>query len=651
MTTDTSKSSSAHSFVAGSNPWLQRRVLGKEIESQAQKLSWTNQQIMSLKMMKSKQELENCKLEDELRLVSIELDVYMEQLEELQKHRDESLKALESSYELREKEKRIEYDEKLAKLKEQHGELIDKAISDAKESLRKDRDALKAEVKALSPQIQAHTTEMNRNLIKLKEDHHKKILQLHSTMDEIRAEVKRKAVEIERELIQKQKDVALLKSSLSGPMNEVNAELHGRLAQLKEQLGDKENSIHSLEAKVTSTEDKIQSIKASFSSKIEEIEYYQVTSKDLRREFPLLEQQRRKLHNRLQELKGNIRVFCRIRPVSSSEPIAAIESSEGEEFNQNCKQDLAISKDDSGAQSSYNLGGSSKPSIQNFQFDKIFNQKSTNQHIFTELSQLIQSSLDGYNVCVFAYGQTGSGKTWTMSHEEDGMIPLSINKIFADISDLEKEGWQYQVVGQFVEIYNENILDLLSTTSTSAKHEIKHDDSKKLTTVTNVTTVSMKSREDALQVLKRATKKRSTASTVANERSSRSHSVFVLRIAGENQKLGKKSTGTLNLIDLAGSERLSSSQAKGDRLKETQAINKSLSCLGDVIHSLAQQQSTGQATHIPYRNSKLTYLLKHSLGGDSKTLMFVNILPLAKNFGETINSLRFATKVNNTKLN
>lgn len=124
-----------------------------------------------------------------------------------------------------------------------------------------------------------------------------------------------------------------------------------------------------------------------------------------------------------------------------------------------------------------------------------------------------------------------------------------------------------------------------------------------------------------------------------------------MKLLGKNIETGETSEGTLNLIDLAGSERLNSSQAKGERLKETQAINKSLSCLGDVIYSLGQQQQSGQSQqHIPYRNSKLTYLLKHSLGGNSKTLMFVNISPLSKNFNETVNSLRFATKVNCTKI-
>lgn len=161
-------------------------------------------------------------------------------------------------------------------------------------------------------------------------------------------------------------------------------------------------------------------------------------------------------------------------------------------------------------------------------------------------------------------------------------------------------------------------------------------------------------------MLKKASQNRATGATNLNERSSRSHSVFTLRLTGENPSTGERTVGILNLIDLAGSERLSMSGSVGDRLRETQAINKSLSCLGDVIHALVNNKEGG---HIPYRNSKLTYLLRNSLGdlrnligvftlsnlliigGNCKTLMFVNVSPLAEHFGESLCSLRFATKV------
>jgi len=274
----------------------------------------------------------------------------------------------------------------------------------------------------------------------------------------------------------------------------------------------------------------------------------------------------------------------------------------------------------------------------------VFTPKSANDEIFEEISQLVQSALDGYNVCIFAYGQTGSGKTYTMSSPQDGMIPQAVHQIYTVAESLKEKGWTYTMEGSFLEIYNENINDLLGKAEEmdKKKHEIKHDTQKGKTTVTDLTSVKLDSSDRVSQLLERASGNRSVAATKANERSSRSHSVFILKLSGTNSITGENSEGVLNLIDLAGSERLVHSQSTGERLKETQAINKSLSCLGDVIYALGNAKDGG---HVPYRNSKLTYLLQYSLGGNSKTLMFVNVSPLKQHLSETLCSLRFATKV------
>ena len=243
-----------------------------------------------------------------------------------------------------------------------------------------------------------------------------------------------------------------------------------------------------------------------------------------------------------------------------------------------------------------------------FSFDRVFTPKSQNEDVFGEISQLIQSALDGYNVCIFCYGQTGAGKTYTMS-SDDGMIPRAVRQIYDTAQSLEEKGWKYTMEGSFVEVYNENLNDLLGKPDDfdRKKHEIRHDMQKCKTAITDITVVSLDSATKVESILHRATANRSVAATQANERSSRSHSVFILKLNGYNSVSGEKSEGTLNLVDLAGSERLSHSGSTGERLKETQNINKSLSCLGDVIGALGQGKKDG---HVPYRNSKAS--LKYS---------------------------------------
>lgn len=289
-----------------------------------------------------------------------------------------------------------------------------------------------------------------------------------------------------------------------------------------------------------------------------------------------------------------------------------------------------------------------------FAFDRVFGPHSTQSDVFEEISQLVQSALDGYRVCIFAYGQTGSGKTHTMEGSQAdeqllGMIPRAVLQIFSTAESLKRDKrWEFNFEASYLEIYNETIRDLLTSTasgSDDAKLEIRHLPNSTKTIVTDLTVVPVESPESVLTLLKRAGHNRAVAETLCNDRSSRSHSVFMLKISGTNAATGESIEGLLNLIDLAGSERLSQSGSTGDRLKETQAINKSLSSLGDVISALANKDS-----HVPYRNSKLTYLLQHSLGGNSKTLMFVNVSPALSNFNETLCSLRFATKVNSCQI-
>lgn len=370
---------------------------------------------------------------------------------------------------------------------------------------------------------------------------------------------------------------------------------------------------------------------------------------------------RRRLHNQVQELKGNIRVYCRMRPLLG-------------DAERRAAPVMAPRKASGGGEGGDSLEVAGPKGPVTFSFDKVFGAESSQSDVFDEIKALVQSSVDGYRVCIFAYGQTGSGKTYTMSgrggaqhsaaqhseapHSEVGMISRAVDMIFQEVAALELKGWRYVVSVSLLEIYNENLRDLLAPPHTEArKLEIKHVDNGRMTAVTNVRVVDVCTAGEVEELLVQASEARATAATHHNEHSSRSHSVFCMHIRAVNTATNEEVTGALNLIDLAGSERLlkgdaqwrnsaaSTAAEESERLKETQSINKSLSSLCDVISALAAKEK-----HIPYRNSKLTYLLQPYLGGDSKCLMFVNVSPAKPHLQESINSLRFASKVSSVEL-
>jgi len=356
------------------------------------------------------------------------------------------------------------------------------------------------------------------------------------------------------------------------------------------------------------------------------------------------ERVRKYLHNKIQTLKGNIRVFCRVRPILKTDGSAITCFTYPQSYDD--KECITLL----GHTSATSLNGSVEKKWE-YHFDKVFTPLHNQEFIFEEISQLVQSALDGYKVCIFAYGQTGSGKTYTMEgpgktfnglHESAGMIPRSVAKIFAHALKLKAFHWRFKFSATYLEIYNETIRDLLSKKQ-GTKFEIVQRNKKKkhLFEVPGLKIVEVKTATDVFPLLHQAQKNRSTASTDCNDVSSRSHSLFQLYLTGFNAESKQTVHGVLNLIDLAGSERLKSSNSKGQRLLETKAINKSLSNLGDVIVALASKQ-----THVPYRNSVLTKLLMNYLGGDSKTLMFVNLCPDSARWEESLCSLRFAAKVN-----
>lgn len=425
-----------------------------------------------------------------------------------------------------------------------------------------------------------------------------------------------------------------------------NDNLRSEIERQKGLNGSLESNISELSAANTTLEAKLNSVRSqveflesdskaqsdSFANMEARLQEALRIAEEAKQKLIKEETERRVLFNKYQELKGNIRVMCRVRP-----PLDAAENDRaGMSFpDEKTSAEIVLA----GPEERSSLGVVSRKNYP-FEFDRVFMPASQNNEIFDEISQLVQSALDGYNVCIFCYGQTGSGKTHTMS-SEDGMIPRATHMIYDTITNLKEKSWEYTMEGCFVEVYNEELNDLLVPNERNSKKlEIRHDEARKQTTIINCKTVELTSPDAVETILSEAQKNRSVAATKANERSSRSHSIFILKLVGENLATGERCEGTLNLVDLAGSERLKHSQAEGDRMKETQNINKSLSCLGDVIEALGRGSG-----HIPYRNSKLTHLLQYSLGGNSKTLMFVMVSPLEVHLKETLTSLRFATKV------
>ncbi|KAK6626563.1 hypothetical protein RUM44_009037 [Polyplax serrata] len=423
------------------------------------------------------------------------------------------------------------------------------------------------------------------------------------------------------------------------------SDLTDDLAKAREKIYKLEKDVAATKLENSTLEEKLQRTTNALKEKTENGESLAITCDELKKKLCENEKLRRKLHNNVQDLKGNIRVFCRVRPPIQSEkenatPLCTISFPD--------EGSLEIAKSDPFDKMSN--GAVSRPKFvkHEFSFDRVFNPGATQEHIFDELSQLVQSALDGYNVCVFAYGQTGSGKTYTMEggHEKQnrGMIPRTVDHIFKSLEELELIGWKYTVEVSFLEIYNENIRDLLQNDKEGSSLKIMQVDGKTNdVTIPGLTIMKVDSYEDLDRLYLLAHQNRAVAYTSCNERSSRSHSVTRIKVTGVHQGRGEKCYGSLYLVDLAGSERLNEPMSD-PRFREMKNINKSLSELGNVILGLLQKQE-----HIPYRNSKLTHLLQPALGGSSKTLMLVNISPIENCLQETLCSLRFAEKVNRVK--
>ncbi|KAK6836146.1 P-loop containing nucleoside triphosphate hydrolase protein [Apiospora arundinis] len=414
------------------------------------------------------------------------------------------------------------------------------------------------------------------------------------------------------------------------------------------QLLRKEGRIHDLENQVSAGQTALIHLKGDEQKQLEnfrlmaderkaaqdEAEAAKREAQEAKAKLRVEETRRRKLFEQLQTMKGNIRVMCRIRPGRNETECAQIATEVGDYDDHIGKMTLMVPTKNYLQQEVLEP----KP----YDFERVFIPDEGNKKVFDEISQLVQSALDGQKVCIFCYGQTGSGKTYTMSSGQDSIIPSATSMIYQATEDLKDAGWTYKMTGAFTEVYNEKLFDLLGADGTRNQVELRQDPASKKYYVTSQET-ALDSPQAVSDMLETAMKNRTVAATKMNRESSRSHSVFTLKLTGTNVD-GTVSEGVLNLIDLAGSERVKESQVEGDNFKEATSINKSLSTLSQVMTALADN-----ASHIPYRNSTLTRMLESCLGGSCKTLMFVMISPLRDDIKETVSSLDFATTVSKAK--
>ncbi|KAJ3354981.1 hypothetical protein HDU91_005711 [Kappamyces sp. JEL0680] len=301
---------------------------------------------------------------------------------------------------------------------------------------------------------------------------------------------------------------------------------------------------------------------------------------------------------------------------------------------------------------------SSRKSLKTYSYDRVFGSGDSQQAVYEVVEPLIGQALDGYNICIFAYGQTASGKTYTMMgvDAQPGIIPRVAETISSHIHSHSRSskaaGIDFQVTGSYLEIYQEQMRDLLEERQ-DKDLRIRIDPlslgGKELYVEGLIQKALLKPR-DYTNLIAEGTSRRTVAATNMNETSSRSHAVLTITIdqtermtdtgGAVGESVGVKKRSKIHLIDLAGSERANSTGATGNRLKEGAAINLSLSALGNVINAL----STGSRSHVPYRDSKLTYLLSDSLGGNSLTLLLACITPTSLYYEETVSTLKFAER-------
>ena len=330
-------------------------------------------------------------------------------------------------------------------------------------------------------------------------------------------------------------------------------------------------------------------------------------------------------------MSENIRVIVRFRPLNKKEE----NNPTSTEFKLNVNP----------ASGSIDISNQDNSKKNEFIFDKAFDEKTSQEQLFNDVARnAVEWVCEGYNSTIFTYGNTSSGKTFTMFGHENGkrelrgIIPRACETLF-QIIDKKEDVVDASMKCSFIEIYREHIRNLLCKDSDyNPDLRIRQHETKGIY-IQSLIEKFVYTPSDILDAIKEGALQRSTASTALNSVSSRSHAVLTLTLT-QSLMDGSATTSKLHLIDLAGSENVGKSEAQGTTLAEAQTINKSLSCLANVIYALTEKGRE----HIPYRDSKLTYILQDSLGGNSKTIIIATASPSVLSYSETINTLRFAQR-------
>ena len=453
-----------------------------------------------------------------------------------------------------------------------------------KKKLIDENSNLCTEIRSLKDQLQSQHDHFESSIKEIESKNIAAVKQIHEELQKMRKE--------NIKLQESSKDLKSLKDKLKSE--------NSKLLDVNEDL----------ENKISGFIKEIQDLRGCYSSKEQDL-------KDSIR-------QRKLLHNQLEDLRGKIRVFCRVRPMSE------------EEYVKGCSNIVTISDD-------FSINIESKPGmVKTHMYDAIFGPNASQEDVFEDTRRLIQSAVDGFNVCIFAYGQTGSGKTHTIQGYPGcpGITPRGIDELFNIVGNLP-QGYTYSVSCYMVELYIQSLNDLLrpKTKEPGPSLTIKTD-SKGMVYIPEVYMITTTNAAEMKSVYEAGIKNRQVSKTAMNAASSRSHLIFCVVIKVANNENELRTVGKLSFVDLAGSERPSKNESTQKSLKETNAINTSLSALGAVISALI-----GKQQHIPYRDSKLTMLMSDSIGGTSKTLMFVNISPASINKDETMISLYYGARV------